>query len=67
MPKTGADRQSEYAERKKLGLRVARPVVNEVALAETLIAAGLLPRSDADNAAKVDHALSAAIDLWTSA
>lgn len=39
-------------------------LVDEVAAAETLIAFGLLARDDADDPAKVDHALSKAVAVW---
>ncbi|MBR1231977.1 hypothetical protein [Bradyrhizobium sp. AUGA SZCCT0182] len=64
MPQSGADRQRVHADRKRRGLRIARVLVDEVAAAETLIAFGLLARDDADDPAKVDHALSKAVAVW---
>jgi hypothetical protein len=66
LPVSCAQRQREHADRKRRGLRFARVLVDEVAVAETVIAFGLLARCDADDSAKVDEALAKAIEGWTT-
>jgi hypothetical protein len=64
--RSGAERERASKARRECGRRIAHVEVDDVALAETLIAFGLLSRDDADDTAKADAALSRAVDAWTS-
>jgi hypothetical protein len=61
---TAAAKQRAYRDRRRSGRVVLRIEIDEVALVETLIAAGYLPREQDDDRAAVQAALTSMLEIW---
>lgn len=59
-----AEDHRRYRARRNAGKRIARVLVDEVALAETLVRNGLISQQDVEDTTKVDAALGVAVAHW---